>query len=40
MAFYEMYDAGWVDDRFAERIVDMAVWMLDVHNVLYKTRNI
>jgi len=40
MAFYEMYDAGWVDDRFAERIVDMAVWILDVHNVLYKTRNV
>lgn len=40
MAFYELYDAGWVDDIFAQRIIDMALWMLDVHNVLYKSRSI
>jgi hypothetical protein len=30
---------GWIDARFAQRIIDMAVWMLDEENILYSTKN-
>lgn len=38
MSFYEIYDAGW-DDSFAETIIDMALWMIDVHKTLRRMKN-
>jgi hypothetical protein len=38
MAFYEIYTAGW-DDRYAERIIDLAYWMIDTHKTLMRSKN-
>lgn len=40
MSWFQMADAGWEGaDRFGERLVDLAVWMVDVHRTLERTRN-
>lgn len=40
MAFYEIHTAGWAaDDRYARRTIDLAYWMIDVHETLQRSRN-
>ena len=39
MAWFEMVDAGWTADVHAERLMDLAVWMIDDHRTLSRTRN-
>ncbi len=38
MAFYEIYSAGW-GDKYTQRIIDMAYWMIDTHRTLWRTKN-
>jgi hypothetical protein len=38
MAFYEIYTAGW-DDKYADRVIDLAYWMIDTHKTLKRTKN-
>lgn len=38
MAFFEIYKMGW-DDIYAERIIELAYWMIDTHRTLYRTKN-
>ena len=40
MAFYEIYTSGWSQvDISAQRAIEMAYWMIDVHRTLDRTRN-
>ena len=40
MAFFQIHEAGWSkSDKFAERAIDLAHWMIDVHHTLRRTRN-
>ena len=39
MAFYELYTSDWSDKDQADWILEMAVWMVDTHEVLGKTKN-
>lgn len=40
MAFFELHELGWDDEnRFARRTVELAHWMIDVHQTLRRTRN-
>ncbi len=40
MAYFEIAAAGWKGgDRFADRAIDLAYWMIDVHRTLHRTRN-
>ena len=40
MAFYELYTAGWPGvEPYAQRTIDLAYWMIDVHRTLDRTRN-
>ena len=40
LAFFEIHDAGWdSDDQFARHTIDMAHWMIDVHQTLRRSRN-
>ncbi len=40
MAYYELSTSDWPGvDEFAGRVIDMAYWMIDVHNVLSRRRN-
>lgn len=40
MSFYQIHFAGWAnDDRFAERTIELAYWMIDTHRTLQRTRN-
>ena len=40
MAFYEMSTAGWLGAKqFGEYVIDLADWMIDVHETLRRTRN-
>jgi len=38
MAFYEIFTAGW-DSVYAERVIEMACWMIDVHRTLWRMKN-
>jgi hypothetical protein len=38
MSFFEIYMAGW-DDRWAQRTIQLAYWMIDVHKTLKRRRN-
>lgn len=38
MSFLEIYTAGW-GDQYAQRVIDMAYWMIDVHKTLWRTKN-
>ena len=41
MSFYEIHEAGWDEDqRFAERSLGLADWMIDVHCILQRSNNI
>jgi UDP-N-acetylmuramoyl-tripeptide--D-alanyl-D-alanine ligase len=39
MAWLELIDAGWKPDVYAERLIELAVWMIDDHRTLSRTRN-
>ncbi|MDP7040628.1 MAG: hypothetical protein QGI45_15845 [Myxococcota bacterium] len=40
MAFYEMATAGWLGAKpFGQYVIDLADWMIDVHETLRRTRN-
>ncbi len=40
MAFYELSRSGWSHtDHYAERVIDLAHWMIDTHEVLDRRRN-
>jgi UDP-N-acetylmuramoyl-tripeptide--D-alanyl-D-alanine ligase len=40
MALLEMYDAGWDrHEEYAERCIELAHWMIDVHRTLERRRN-
>lgn len=40
MSWFRMLDAGWAGaEPFGPRLVDLAVWMIDVHRTLSRTRN-
>lgn len=40
MAFYELYTSNWPDtDTYAQRAIDLAGWMLDVHRPAGRPRN-
>ncbi len=39
MSFYELYTSDWTDDKYAEWAIDLAYWMIDVHETLERTRN-
>lgn len=40
LAMYQMYDAGWPQaDVYAQRTIELAHWMIDVHHTLERTRN-
>ncbi len=38
MAFFQIYSKGW-DNKYADRIVQMAYWMIDIHKVRLRTKN-
>lgn len=38
MAYFEIYDAGW-NDIYAERVIELAYWMIDTHETLRRTKN-
>jgi UDP-N-acetylmuramoyl-tripeptide--D-alanyl-D-alanine ligase len=38
MAFFEIFDAGW-DDKYSDRVIDLAYWMIDTHKTLYRFKN-
>jgi hypothetical protein len=38
MAFFEIYQMGW-DDKYADRIIDLAYWMIDTHKTLFRRKN-
>ncbi len=40
MAYLELHYLGWdVEGLWADRAVDMALWMIDVHRTLWRTKN-
>ena len=40
MAFYELYTSGWPGTRvYAERAIELADWMIDVHQTLRRAKN-
>jgi len=40
MAFYEIYTSGWEGvEKYAEYAIDLAYWMIDVHDTLRRRRN-
>jgi len=40
MSFFEIYQAKWPDhQRFGRYMMDLADWMIDVHQILNKTKN-
>ncbi len=40
MAFYEIYTSRWPGTgHYAERVIDLAYWMIDVHETLRRTKN-
>jgi hypothetical protein len=40
MSFFEIYQAKWPNhQRFGRYVVDLAVWMIDVHQILKKAKN-
>lgn len=38
MAFFEIYKAGW-GEHYAERIINLAYWMIDIHQTLTRQKN-
>lgn len=38
MSFFEIYSAGW-GDEYADRIIDLAYWMIDTHKTLWRRKN-
>ncbi len=38
MAFSEIYHMGW-GSRYAERIIELAYWMIDTHHTLWRRKN-
>jgi len=38
MSFFEIYTAGW-SDKYAQRIIDMAYWMINTHRTLWRGKN-
>lgn len=40
MAFYEIYTTGWEGlDMYPQRVIDLAYWMIDVHETLKRRKN-
>lgn len=40
MAYYELYTSGWKGAEFyAQRVIDLAYWMIDVHHTLIRKKN-
>ncbi len=40
LAYYEMYTAGWPGvEEYADRVIDLAYWMIDVHRTLERQKN-
>jgi len=38
MAFFEIYQMGW-DEKYAQRTIDLAYWMIDTHKTLMRQKN-
>ncbi len=40
MAYYELYTTRWDDtEKYAKRVIDLAYWMIDVHQTLRRRKN-
>lgn len=39
MAYYELYTSEWSKNKYAEWTIEMAYWMIDVHETLERSKN-